>query len=1150
VPCASCGSELIAGKPFCPACGARVEVTCPRCGAAVGPGFRFCPDCGTEIGKPALASSAGGRGDAAPATAADKMDRRPAPPGDARLERLARHIPVSLAEKIRATTGAIEGERKRVTVLFCDLVGSTAIAERLDPEDYHDLLEEYLELAFRQVYRFEGIVNQLAGDGLMALFGAPVSHEDAPRRAVHAALAIRDAIAELDRESERARGLTLQVRIGVHTGPVVVGTVGNDLKMDYTAIGDTTNLAARLESLAGPGQVLVSEATYRLVRGFFELRRAGRFDVKGKTEPVVAYEAVSASAAATPIERAAARGLTPLVGRGEELAQLLACFARLAGRLPQMVAVVGEAGIGKSRLIYEFKQELAAEEVVFFEARSSSLGQVQPYASFVAMLRQYFDLLPDEPPAAIIEKVTRKTDPGLESIFPFLYRMLSVPVAGASDLSPEDLKRETFQGMGKLLSSVSQRTPLVMILEDLQWMDDLSRELIEAAARRVARMRMMMLVSHRPDHVPTWRSPAVLTQLQLRPLTDQESRRVIAAVAQGALPAELEDRIVGRAEGNPFVLEEMTRALEEEGFLVRGRGRIELTRPVEQIGIPDTVQELMGARLDRLRPHAKRVAQVASVLGRQFHRDLLGALLEGEGIAIGPELEELERRGVIHRKSVLSPDEFRFGESLTQEVAYENLLLKQRRQLHDRVARLLEATPGDMTPERAALLAHHFARGESREKALPALLRAAHDAVELPSYRAALSFYRQAWELAEAGLSDQRDGAQGAFAAWALQAALGLCRVTVQYYSPADPGDVERAARRGRELAHALGDAEAEAALFSFHGLIAIAVARERFPEGLALVEQGLAVARAHAREFAAVSISRGLAWGQLVDGRFEEALGTLEWVIAELERFGQAENSTDLYLGCLFLRDRVCFHRDDLSRALGGSRETYERALRADNRTVQSAAAATIAQVHFVRGEHAEAKRWADVSLEIARVIGSGTSLRLAAAVALGSRLELGEPLALGPYLELLEEAVLAGSDMALNIDRVVDALVGAGELKRAERAATVALERAGGRLREVLGAVALGDVHVRAGPSEWREAERSYARAIELARAIGSRSSLAAALVGSADLAMRQGNEAQAAERLRQALAITRELGLATLEHRAERLLLGLEAGTEARQ
>ncbi|HTD27497.1 MAG TPA: adenylate/guanylate cyclase domain-containing protein, partial [Candidatus Elarobacter sp.] len=487
--CTACGTELIAGKKFCHACGARAALSCRGCGATVSPDFRFCPDCGLEIG------SAG-------------VHDAPPPATDDPLARLSRHIPEGLADKIRSAQ-TIAGERKQVTVLFCDLAGSTAIAERLDPEEYHDLLDEYLELAFREIYRVEGIVNQIAGDGLMALFGAPVAHEDAPQRALRAALAIDEALGRLN-ERLRGRGLELRARIGIHTGPVVVGTVGNDLKMDYTAIGDTTNLAARLESLAAPGTILASEATYRLVRGFFQVRPTGPLVVKGKSEPVAAYEILGESAAATPMAIAAERGLTPLVGRDEELAQLQACFRRLEGSQAQVVAVVGDAGLGKSRLLYEFRRRLEGEPVIFFEGRCSALAA--PYFPFINMLKHYFGLVRGDTADAACAKIAAKVgDHSAERVereYPALGRLLGMRAGTAGESAPEELKRETFDAVTRLLLGKSQYAPVVVMLEDLHWIDDASRELLETLVARLAGARVMVLVTHRPDDRAAWRTRA------------------------------------------------------------------------------------------------------------------------------------------------------------------------------------------------------------------------------------------------------------------------------------------------------------------------------------------------------------------------------------------------------------------------------------------------------------------------------------------------------------------------------------------------------------------------------------------------------------------------------------------------------------------
>ncbi len=1016
--CVNCNGELIPGKPFCPSCGTPVARKCPSCGASVGASFRFCPDCGTAI----AAGGSDAPSSVSTTTAATTAAATPPTPS----------APLATA-----------GERKLVTVLFSDLVGSTAIAERLDPEEYRDLLEQYMALAFREIYKVEGIVTQLAGDGLMALFGAPIAHEDAPHRAVKAALAIRDALAVFNRELRAQSAPELEIRIGIHTGPVVVGTVGNDMKMDYTAIGDTTNLASRLQALAPPGAILVSAATHRLVRGAFQVKSTGPFAVKGKREPVTAYEVLGTSDAETPMAIAAARGLTPFVGRSAELTQLGTCYQRMAENLAQVVAIVGDAGNGKSRLIYEFKRQLAGEPVAYFEARCSALTQSIPYAPIIAMLRQHFGITPGESVEGACEKIAQKVrtlepkgDMGVDDVYPALCRLLSIPAPGVAKVSADESKQETFDAVGALVGGTSRQSPVIMIIEDLHWMDDASREMIELAVARMDQARVMMIVSHRSDYVPFWRSRAVFTQLNLRPLADPDATAIIRAVAGGRLPAALERKLLARAEGNPFFLEEITRALKEEGYLLRGDGHVRLTRPVAEVGIPDTIQELIAARLDRLGTHAKRVAQVAAVLGRQFCRLQLAQLLDGEGIDVEGELDRLEESGLVHRKSALSKDEYRFGESLAQDVAYETLLLKERRQLHERVGVLLEAYPGETDAERAALLAHHYGRSDNRIKAVEAFLRAAHGAEQLPSYSAALNLYRQSWELAEAALAET-DGNDEHLKRAVVDATFGLCRIAV-LYGPSHAVDVDRAGWRGRELAEALGDVSSQIGLLSFHGFILMSSARDQFAPGLALVEEALALAQRAGTETNVLSVSRGLAWSYLTDGQFELATRTINWVMAELERQGYREQLTDLYFGARWALHGVLYYSDDLEGALQHALDVYPLALKAGNRTSQSGAMSTEASVYFERAQYARALEAAERSLEVAQAISASGTVRAAAALAMAARAELGETGPFTRYTDLIEEG-LVGASIPLNGAIVVESLLTVGDLDRARRVCEV---------------------------------------------------------------------------------------------------------------
>ncbi len=1123
--CVHCGTDLLPGKPFCPACGQRTSVRCSACGATVDPGFRFCPDCGAQL----LAEAR----------------REEAAAGEDRLHRLSRFIPAELAAKIDASRGGMVGERKLVTVLFCDLVGSTAIAERLDPEEYRDLLDEYLAVAFREIYTAEGIVNQLAGDGLMALFGAPVAHEDAPERAVLAALSIRATMAALSDRLRRELDIALSLRIGIHTGPVVVGTIGNDRKMDYTAIGDTTNLAARLQSVAEPGTILISEATQRLVLGRFCTREAGPFELKGKSEPVPAHEVLERRSSATPMGIALARGLTPFVGRAEELEHLRACCDRLASHWAQVVAVVGDAGSGKSRLLYEFKQSLADAAVVFLEGRCSSLSQMVPYAAIVSMLRGYFGLGGDDRGEQACAKIAAKleaVDRSLCAAYPSLCRLLATAVDDVAELPADERKRETFDAVGHLVSTASERMPVIMIIEDVQWIDAVSLELLQLAASRLQRVRVMLVVSHRPDDEIVWRTQAAFTRLSLRRLPDEAIVAMIRAVAGAPLPRELEGRIVLKAEGNPFFAEELTRGLVEEGHIVTGDdGAATVTRPLGEIAIPNTVQELIGARLDRLRPAAKRAVRVASVLGRQFRRDQLAAVLDGEDIEVAGELDGLERLGIVHRKTVLSDAEFRFGESLTQEIAYEGLLLRERRQLHGRIAQVLQAADDDASPQHAALLAHHFARSDRADKAVPALLTAAREAEILPSYATAVDLYRQAWELAEAILADGR--ADGEARRWVLDATQGLARLTIIYGSSAATVDPERAARRGRELAEALGDRGSLAALGSLLGLHIMGSARASFDQGLAMTEEALGIALEAELVKPALSVARGLALAYVLDGRFADARAKIDWVMGELERSGDRARLADVYFGACWVRDTVRLYSDDCAGARAGAEETYALAVKAHNQTAQAGMAAKLAHLHLTRADYTAAKEWAERCLAVAEQIANVPTILTAGAVMLSARAALGEPAS--RYVALVDHAVSTGNHLLLNARVVVDGLLAVGELNRAQKTAELAQSRAGGRLREALAASAIGDVLRARGPADFEAAETSYRRAVEIAEVIGARSVVVAAVLGLAALELARGAPGAAATRLDETLAVCRALDLARDAARAEQLLAQRQSG-----
>jgi len=1079
-------------------CGTPAVLRCHNCGGALEPQFRFCPQCGQAV-------------TAAAAEVAPPPPAAPAPP-----------------------TAAVEGERKQVTVLFCDLVGSTAIAERLDPEEYRDIIERYLERVFPEVYRFAGIVNTLAGDGLMALFGAPVAHEDDPRRAIRAALAIRETLGRLAESVRDERGIELQARIGIHTGPVVVGTVGNSFKMDYTAIGDTTNLAARLQTLAKPGSILVSEATYRLVRGFFVVESTGPLDVKGKSEPVTAYEVLGRTATTSPMIRAAERGLTPFVGRHAELDRLDAVYQRLATRALQVVAIVGDAGMGKSRLVYEFRRRLGERPVVFLEGRCSSMNQIVPYYPILSMLRNFFGLASDDTAAAAHEKLATRVGlqyGHIERMFPLLSRFLALPGGSQTDLPGEAFKREVSDAVAQIVLGQSHRAPVIVAVEDLHWIDEPSRELLDVLLKRLTGARVLVLVTHRPEgDQAKWRVPVAVEKLHLARLDSGEIVEIIRAVAGGPLPSELETVLVGKAAGSPFFAEELVRGLVEEGHLQKNGAGVHLVRPLAEVPIPGTIHEVVAARLDRLGPQAKRVIQVASVLGRQFHSAHLADLLADESIDVARELDELARRGVLHRKASSSGDELRFGESLTQEIAYEGLLMRQRRQLHERVARYFDGQPG-AGPERAALLAHHWSRTDHRGHAAEAFLQAARAAESVPSYAAAADFYRRGWEAAEAAYGELQDDR---FLRLALEATGSLSRLVVYFGLPL-VDEAARAAVRGRELAEHFDDTESLAAFYYMLGVMTMTRDGRDFARGLALAERGFEVAEKKGLRLAAARIVRGICINYAVDGRFEQARARIDPMLAAMEANEDPERPGDLYLSARWVKDVLLYASDDLAAALRHVGETLLLGERVQNRTIRCVSTSILGGIHCLRGEYAQAKQFADASLAIGEEIGNLNVFPAAASVALIARVELGESVDAAYYVDCIEKGLAAAGFMQLNVRFVTEALLAIGDVARAEGHAESLYGVVGGRLRQAFVAVAFGDVMQRVGRLD--RAEAAYRDGLATAETIGTRSVVVGTILGLAEIAVRRGelpDEAQVAR----AFALCDEVGLGRYRPRLESL------------
>jgi class 3 adenylate cyclase len=643
------------------------------------------------------------------------------------------YTPKHLAEKILTSKAALEGERKQVTVLFVDVAGFTAMSASLDPEDVHGIMRRAFELMLGEVHRYEGTVNQFLGDGIMALFGAPVAHEDHAQRAVFAAVGIRTVLADYREQLRRERGITFEVKQGLNTGLVVVGSIGTDLRMDYTAVGDTTNVAARLQQSAASGQVLIAETVHRLVAGYCETRAIPDLWLKGKAEPVKAWEVVTARQARGRLDVERERGLTPLVGRDREIRQLEDCFDRACDGSGQVVFLVGEPGIGKSRLVHELRQRLG-ERAGWSEGRCLSFGRSIAFYPLVDLLRREFGIEDDDPEGAVVDKIERGmrvAGNDASGGLPFVRHLLGTgPMeAAVSQIDPQERRGELFQALRRYFLRTSERKPRVLVYEDIHWVDGATEEWLATMMDSVPTSRTLHILTHRTDYVHPFGERSYYTRVGVGALSSADSLVVARAMLGGQdLPSAVREAITGRSDGNPFFVEEIVKSL-QEGVTV----------------MPETVHGVITARIDRLPEAPKRTLQVASVIGREFSRRLLGRVVDA-GAATDASLRELVRLELIYQKSVDPEVTYLFKHALTQEVAYGSLLLSQRKQLHDAIGAAVEVLYPDRVTEHIEILAHHFGAAEAWPKAPAYRLRAAERAATNFATREAIALYDQAEE--------------------------------------------------------------------------------------------------------------------------------------------------------------------------------------------------------------------------------------------------------------------------------------------------------------------------------------------------------------------------------------------------------------------
>jgi class 3 adenylate cyclase/tetratricopeptide (TPR) repeat protein len=651
--------------------------------------------------------------------------------------------------------GTADGERKQVTVLFADVKGSMDLAEGQDPEQWRRIMQRFFALLADGVHRFEGTVDKFTGDGIMAVFGAPIAHEDHARRACYAALRMLDDIAEYAAELRRTEGLSFSTRIGINSGEVVAGAIGVGSDSDYTAIGHTVGLAQRMEALAEPGKAYLTEAAAELAHGFFELEDLGEFEIKGASRPIGVFELTGVGTARSRLDLSRERGFSRFVGRAREMDSLVESLERAKAGDGGVVGIVAEPGVGKSRLCHELAERARGGGIEVFEAQAQAHGREIPFMPVLQMLRDYFGIADADPERIVREKIAGRAlllDPGFVEELPVLFDFLGVPDPDrpAPQLSAEARQRALRGIVCRLVQAPNRREPIVTVIEDLHWIDEGSAAMLGDLFDAVEDTQTLVVVNFRPEYTRDWSRPPSYREISLEPLTPDDTRELLRDLA-GEDPSldGLDELIHERTAGNPFFVEEIVRALSEDGSLEGERGAYRLVRPVEDSGVPASVQTVLAARIDRLRPEAKRLVQAASVAGKEVGEGTLAAISEladpAEREAL---LHELIVAGFLYEAEVYPSRVLAFRHPLTREVAYGTQLAEQRARTHAAMARAMIELNPERHDEMAALIFSHLEQGGEKLEAARWAARAANWAGHSRP-NDALRLWRSVMELAE-----------------------------------------------------------------------------------------------------------------------------------------------------------------------------------------------------------------------------------------------------------------------------------------------------------------------------------------------------------------------------------------------------------------
>jgi len=1091
--CPACGQTNPEPARFCGYCAAPLveAIDCPQCGESNPPSHRFCNACGSDLAA-----------------------RAEAPVPDAVSDPRALP-PDHLAEKIRAGRASLEGERKQVTVLFADVMGSMELAERSDPEEWRGIMERFFSILCAGVHHFEGTVDKFTGDGIMALFGAPVAHEDHARRACYAALRLRDELASYAGELRRDHGLSFSVRMGINSGEVVVGAIGEDLAMDYTAIGHTVGLAQRMEQLAEPGKAYLTKYTAPLVEGYLNLEDLGEFQVKGVSHAVQVFELLGIGQARGRLDVSQARGFSRFVGRDEEMRVLEDALARSRGGNPQVIGIVGEAGLGKSRLCREFVERHRARGLPVYHISGQAHASSIPLLPVLELMRAYFDITEIDSDQAARERIAGKLlllDQGFAEDLPLLFEFLAVPdpERPSPRMDPEARQRLLLDLIKRLIHAQSGREPGINLFEDLHWIDPASQTFLNSHVEATQGTRSLTIVNFRPEYQAEWMSKSYYRQIALAPLGAEAIEEMLTDLLGSDSSLDgLGELVRARTAGNPFFTEEVVRSLIESETLAGERGAYRLVKPVADEAVPASVQTVLAARIDRLEPPEKSVLQAAAVIGKEFAEPVLRRVLDIEPDELEASLRELVSCEFVYAEELYPEAVYAFKHPLTREVAEGSQLGERRAAVHAAVARAIAAQYPERLDERAALLAQHWeAAGDALEASRWYAHAAAWSGTRDPTE--SLGHWRKVRELAAALPESEESRALGLTArifslqyGWRLGMSheegealfteaeqmaaasgdVGSRAILLSVYGGIkgiNDGDFRGAAEMGRN-AVALAEESVDPAIYiTVAGTAYWKFVLGEYREAIAIVDRALELADGDLTLGAGISVGCPYAYCLIFKGGFLANLGELDEAAEFLNRgIVMAREQGDIETagwGHMWLT-WVANYRGDAHAALANARQSLEIAEHLGDAFSRAWALSLVALAEGMRGDWARAMEVQERAMAIARERRTAAEHE--------------------PYgLVILAEAHLAMGD-GMQAVELADEAAGLVQ-ERGQRAAVAFVNM---RLAKVLLAVF--------GARETARIEAALTEALEVARLTSSRINEAMVLAIRAELARQKGDE-----------------------------------------